>query len=148
MAVPKPTATGCSEPTPSWGYAYWGKEPDGGASDMLIYCEHSAANKSDPWARTCGPLRNASRGCVLQHIPLGPLNNTAAAAFWASAADHAEQAGWRAAVFDYSCDEPGGSSTKADSCRERGAALARPARAHVVDEGRQVRAHRAREAER
>jgi hypothetical protein len=30
-------ATGCLLPTPAWGYAYWGAQPDSGSSDMHVF---------------------------------------------------------------------------------------------------------------
>ena len=119
-------ATGCSKPTPAWGYQYWGMQRDAGAADMMIYCSHAAKCATpgcDKWARTCGPLTNATRGCVLQHPPLGPLNNTRVTAFWRSAQAHATQAGWADKLHDYTCDEPGSDATRIAACKEHGNAL-------------------------
>ena len=60
--------TGCSAPTPEWGYTYWSDQPDLGASDMLFYCNtravtilHGAFKMKFPRApRRAGVLRTIS----------------------------------------------------------------------------------------
>jgi len=121
-------ATGCSTATPQWGYAYWWHLADRGAQDMMIYCDAAAhdpdpAHSADPRARTCGPLVNETRGCVLQHPTLPPLNNTNAITYWRSAAAHARQAGWFDKLFDYTCDEPNADPTRYAACKAHGGAL-------------------------
>jgi hypothetical protein len=115
-------ATGCTAPTPEWGYAYWGMQPDLGAADMMIYCHHSEKGEKDPWAKTCGPV-GGNGTCILQHPPLPPLNNTRAIAYWRSAEAHAKAAGWLHKVFDYTCDEPGAKPERIAACKLHGDAL-------------------------
>jgi hypothetical protein len=114
-------ATGCSAATPTWGYAYWGAQPDLGAGDMLQYCEHALQNKTDPWSKTCGALWNGT--CVLQHPPLPAPDNTAVTAYWRAAADHARAHGWLSRAYDYTCDEPGATPSKFALCQARATAL-------------------------
>ena len=40
-------ATGCTKPTPTWGYAYWSSQGDYGVRDMLTYCDHCAEGRWD-----------------------------------------------------------------------------------------------------
>ena len=59
--------------------------------------QHSLANETDPWSKTCGPLWNGT--CTLQHPPLPPLNNTAVTAYWRAAAAWARDHGWLDRAF-------------------------------------------------
>ena len=58
--------TGCTLPTPHWGYAYWSSQPEYGVKDMLTYCKHAAAGEDDKWAECA---RVASRGSA--GLPVG-----------------------------------------------------------------------------
>ena len=71
-------ATGCPNPTPNWGYAYWSSQAEMGVKDMLTYCKHSAEGDAGPWAKTCGAKKGAI--CTEQSAPTDtrPSNNTLA----------------------------------------------------------------------
>ena len=99
--------TGCTLPTPHWGYAYWSSQPEYGVQDMLTYCKHAAAGEDDKWARACA-AKGAKVKCALQpdpHVPLGPVNNSDAIAYWRDVSAHAKKSGWFDRVFDYTCGE-------------------------------------------
>eukprot|EP01045_Picozoa_sp_COSAG04_P024906 COSAG04_NODE_3185_length_3078_cov_2.279624_1_plen_306_part_10 len=63
--------TGCSNPWTATQalHAFWSTQPDGGASDMLSYCELTVSGEATPDQRKiCGTVPS---GCALQHLP-GP----------------------------------------------------------------------------
>lgn len=115
-------ATGCPNPTPQWGYAYWGNSNGCGTADMLQYCLHSQEGKYDPWSRTCAP-NGTKVHCTQQAAPPDAChtvsNNTMAIAYWRDVADHARQNGWFDRVFDYTCDEPGAGAGRYPICKAR-----------------------------
>lgn len=94
-------ATGCPNPTPEWGYAYWSSQAEMGTSDMMTYCEHSSAGDSGPWAKSCGAKKGAK--CTKQTAPTDtrPSNNTLAIKYWRQVSAKAKSTGWWDRVFDY-----------------------------------------------
>ena len=103
-------ATGCTAPTPGWGYEYWGTRADYGVQDMLVYCQHSQAGDKDEWARACGALSPGSK-CELQPVPAAAANvthnNTQAILYWRDAANHSRRRGWfdRVRTCSHSTDQ-------------------------------------------
>ena len=100
--------TGCTNPTPGWGYAYWSSQPDYGVSNMLEYCRHSAAGDNDPLSRTCAPT-GAKVMCTAMpnpHVKIGPVNNSAAVSYWRDVAAHSKSSGWWSRIFDCECLPP------------------------------------------
>jgi len=127
-------ATGCTKPTPDWGYAYWSSLYDYGVHDMLTYCDHCAEGLWDPWAKGCCD-KGAKTVCHKQPPPKvkrGPANNSLAISYWKDVAAHAKKAGWWQRVFDYTCDEPGADPLRYPVC------LAHAQTVHSADPDYQV----------
>ena len=127
-------ATGCTKPTPDWGYAYWSSLYDYGVHDMLTYCDHCAEGLWDPWAKGCCD-KGAKTVCHKQPPPKvkrGPVNNSLAIGYWKDVAAHAKKAGWWQRVFDYTCDEPGADPARYPAC------LAHAQTVHSADRDYQV----------
>jgi hypothetical protein len=58
-------ATGCSNPTPSWGYVTWGGGADCGASDMFAYCTLTKAGTASPGQKAvCGTGEQAPSAVI------------------------------------------------------------------------------------
>jgi hypothetical protein len=74
---------------------------------------------------TCAALPNP-------HVDVGPINNSAAIAYWRDVASHSKSKGWWGRIFDYTCDEPGTGVGRYPVCQARATAI------HAADPGYKV----------